>query len=133
MDLLFLTCYWHSLAKLRMHTDTTLEVLDTVTIAFGQKIRHFAEEICRHFNTVETDSEYMSRKRAEGRREARGDNLRNKDANLATSGKRSRGFNLMTSKLHALGDYVAQIRMFGTTDSFTSQIVGRTLSFYEYH
>lgn len=29
----------------------------------------------------------------------------------------------MTSKLHALGDYVHQIRLLGTTDSFTTQIV----------
>jgi hypothetical protein len=29
----------------------------------------------------------------------------------------------MTPKLHFLGDYVAQIRALGTTDSFTSQVV----------
>jgi hypothetical protein len=32
-------------------------------------------------------------------------------------------FNLNTYKFHALGDYVSMIRMFGTTDSFTTQVV----------
>ena len=32
-------------------------------------------------------------------------------------------FNLQTSKLHALGDYVETIKMFGTTDSYSTQIV----------
>ena len=32
-------------------------------------------------------------------------------------------FNLSTYKLHALGDYVNTIRLFGTTDSYTTQII----------
>ena len=32
-------------------------------------------------------------------------------------------FNLATYKLHALGDYVHTIRLFGTTDLYTTQIV----------
>ena len=32
-------------------------------------------------------------------------------------------FNLDTSKFHALGDYVSMICMFGTTGSFTTQVV----------
>lgn len=32
-------------------------------------------------------------------------------------------FNLNTYKFHALGDYVSMIRTFGTTDSFTTQVV----------
>jgi hypothetical protein len=31
--------------------------------------------------------------------------------------------NLLTYKLHALGDYVRSIRLFGTTDSYSTQIV----------
>lgn len=41
----------------------------------------------------------------------------------ATSGARPKAFNLLTYKLHALGDYVGSIRLFGTTDSYTTQIV----------
>jgi hypothetical protein len=105
-----------------MHTDSSLKVFDIITIAFGQKMRAFAEETCKDFKTMETDKEYQARKRAEARRESRsgGDG----DKELGTSsGKRHRGFNLITPKLHFLGDYIGQIRAVGTTDSFTSQIV----------
>jgi hypothetical protein len=41
----------------------------------------------------------------------------------SVSGKRRKTFNLLTSKLHALGDYVETIKAFGTTDSYSTQIV----------
>ena len=34
--------------------------------------------------------------------------------------------NLNTYKLHALGDYPSQIKLFGTTDSFSTQLVCQT-------
>ena len=37
--------------------------------------------------------------------------------------QRKKVFNLQTYKIHALVDYPAQIRMYGTTDSFSTQIV----------
>ena len=39
------------------------------------------------------------------------------------SGARPKSFNLSTYKIHALGDYARTIRLFGTTDSYTTQIV----------
>jgi hypothetical protein len=39
------------------------------------------------------------------------------------SGRRLRTFNMSTYKIHALGDYPRAIRMFGTTDGFTTQVV----------
>jgi hypothetical protein len=58
LDLLFISAYWHSLGKLRMHTDSSLEVFDIITVAFGQKMRSFAEETCKEFETMETDKEF---------------------------------------------------------------------------
>jgi hypothetical protein len=68
--LLFVSAYWHGLGKLRMHTDSSLQVLDIITIAFGQKLRDFAEETCKNFDTVETDKEYQALKRAEARQDS---------------------------------------------------------------
>ena len=34
-------------------------------------------------------------------------------------------FNLNIYKFHALGDYVDMIKMFGTTDSYTTQVVSQ--------
>lgn len=69
MDLLYITAYWHSLAKLRMHTDSSLTVFESVTTELGKALRYFAEETCGHFKTVELDSEYSARARATARRE----------------------------------------------------------------
>ena len=45
----------------------------------------------------------------------------------ATSGavgeRRVKALNLLVYKVHALGDYSNTIRLFGTTDSFSSQVV----------
>lgn len=41
-----------------------------------------------------------------------------------TSAVHPKLFNLSTYKLHALGDYVHTIHLFGMTDSYTTQIVG---------
>jgi hypothetical protein len=41
LNLLFEMAHWHGLAKLRMHTDVTLELLSQVTTSFGARIRAF--------------------------------------------------------------------------------------------
>ena len=118
-DLLYIATYWHSLAKLRIHSDTTLNTLDNVTIIFARLLRNFAEVTCPCFNTVESDREYSARRRASDRRASR------QQGNAASSigEKRPKTFNLATYKLHALGDYVKTIKLFGTTDSYSTQIV----------
>ena len=71
LDLLYILGYWHSLAKLWMHTDTSLKVFCHATSLLGDALRYFALETCCHFNTVETDSEYQARNRALAKRLAK--------------------------------------------------------------
>jgi hypothetical protein len=120
-DLLYIAAYWHSLAKLRTHSDTTLKVLDNVTALLAKSLRYFAQVTCPAFNTVESDREYSARCRAAEMRASRqtGNTVPN-----GAGGKRRKTFNLTTFKLHSLGDYVDTIKMFGTTDSYSTQIVG---------
>ncbi|KAJ8457369.1 hypothetical protein ONZ51_g11576 [Trametes cubensis] len=119
LTLLYVCAYWHALAKMRMHTDTSLQLLDDATAVLGHDLRHFAGVTCAAYNTRETQAEYEARKRAEARRVA---------ASSATSasvaqdtGRRLRRFNLRTIKMHFLGDYVSCIKKFGTSDSYTTQ------------
>jgi hypothetical protein len=63
MDLLFSLAHWHGLAKLRMHSDTTLSLLDAWTHTLGTDVRKFESKTCRHFGTVELDKEYAARQR----------------------------------------------------------------------
>jgi hypothetical protein len=45
------------------------------------------------------------------------------NATAGSNGPRVKKFNLATYKFHAMGDYIRTISIFGTTDSFTTQIV----------
>ena len=112
--LLFLLAHWHGLAKLRLHTDETLEVLEEVSGKLGRHLRLFANETCSAFSTQELRREAESRRRRQARE---GEN------ETQTQNRRPKLFNLRTYKLHALGDYPAQIRMYGTTDSYSTQLV----------
>lgn len=127
-ELLYLACYWHSLAKLQMHTDTSLKVLDNVTVILTNRLRHFTDFICPAYATVETDGEYNARYRAAQRKAAQ---ATRKTASATSAelpavnigGKRSKSFNLHTYKFHSLPDYVPIIRLVGTTDSYSTQAV----------
>lgn len=63
MDLLFLCAHWHGLAKLRMHTDQTLELLDQVTISLSTQFRYFVNTVCPNFKTRELPREALARSR----------------------------------------------------------------------
>lgn len=68
-DLLFAMAHWHSLAKLRMHTDLSLEVLDSWTSVLGDTARAFVASTSQ-IETRELKSEYEARKRRELRESA---------------------------------------------------------------
>lgn len=55
--------HWHGLAKLRMHTDDTLELLDKTTTSLGDAFRLFQSETCAAFDTKELQREADARDR----------------------------------------------------------------------
>ena len=103
-----------------MHTDDSLALLQKSVRALGDQLRHFQSDICMTFTTRELPKEAAQRQRREMVDLAAG--LRKKEARSSLLPKT---FNLDTYKIHALGDYVPMIRMFGTTDSYTTQVVSR--------
>ncbi|KAI9059259.1 hypothetical protein FKP32DRAFT_1580468 [Trametes sanguinea] len=115
LTMLFIAAYWHALAKMRMHTDTSLTRLDDATTVLGYELRRFVSVTCASFDTRETQSEYDARKRAEARRPA-------VPQAGPSSGRRYRTLNINTVKMHFLGYYAMTIRRVGTTDSYTTQI-----------
>ena len=112
--------HWHSLAKLRLHTDETLAIFEKVTVCLGIELRTFANVTCAAFSTKELRREAEARKGHQVRNNA---GARNSMMTTNVGDRRPKVFNLQTYKLHALGDYPSQIRLYGTTDSFTSQTV----------
>jgi hypothetical protein len=119
LKLLFDLAHWHGLAKLRMHTDTTLDILAEVTTSLGSSLRVFKGSTCSAFLTRELERERAARQR---RQEKSGTK---KTGNSTCKPKQ---LNLKTYKFHSLGDYVETIQRFGTTDSYSTQSVGVRLT-----
>ena len=57
LQLLFACAHWHGLAKLHMHTDLMLVLLDEATAFLGVKFRCFVNHTCERFNTCELQHE----------------------------------------------------------------------------
>jgi len=119
MSLLFIACWFHSLAKLKMHTDSTLGCLSIVTTLFGKHMRQFKAQVCDCISAYELNCEVAAR----ARRLAQNSGT----SAAAPTGRKPKNLNLFTYKFHALGDYVASIKWFGTTDSYSTQIVSNTV------
>jgi hypothetical protein len=117
LKLLFIMAHWHGLAKLRMHTDTTLDILSQVTESLGDIFREFEAETCSMFETRELEREWAARQR---RQEKKGEAKSEKSGNSVRKPKK---LNLMTYKFHSIPDYVTTIRHLGTTDSYSTQPV----------
>lgn len=124
MTLLFTCCSWHGLAKLRMHTDQTLDIFDRVTMAIGAELRHFATTTCSAFHTKELRRETAARQRRALKRNTNqnGSALPPTDSGQQM-GALPKKFNIHTIKNHSLGDYPDQIRRYGTTDSYSTEPV----------
>jgi hypothetical protein len=72
-----------------------------------------------HFSTLELPKEKAIHKRKAACKCSSSNNV-----NTGSGSQRVKKFNLNIYKFHAMGDYVWLIKLFGTTDSFTSQMVG---------
>lgn len=146
MKLLFRLAQWHALAKLRLHTDPTLEWLEKTTVEVGKLMREFRDKSAAKFATFELPREQDARARRQAAAQSRqtsGSKQMPKKCMLlcsfvlritywkyltATStnvppSKKARTLNLFTYKWHAMGDYVSTIRWFGTTDNYSTQVV----------
>ncbi|KAJ7587294.1 hypothetical protein C8J56DRAFT_1083768 [Mycena floridula] len=120
LDTLFIMATWHGLAKMRMHTDFSLDVMEVVTRLVGSSLRQFRDEVCSLFETEETPAQSQKRARRQAREDAR-----RKAQGLPPIKRRLPKkkpiYSLFTSKLHQLGHYVLSIVLFGTTDSYSTQ------------
>lgn len=134
LKLIFRLSHWHGLAKLRLHSDLTLDILDTETTYLGDALRTFKNKTCAAFQTREFKREVDSRKKKAVKKTAPGgSSASNTTSNNETpknvgpaadsEGRAFKAFSLKTYKAHALGDYVDIIKRIGTSDSFSSETV----------
>ena len=106
-------------AKLRIHTESTLTQFEASTTLLGQEMRQFLRRVCSKYRTYELPKEEAAR----GRRNAALTTQAGASKELSRPGKLLRTLNLNTYKFHSLGDYPEAIRQFGTTDSYSMQLV----------
>ncbi|KAG2346750.1 hypothetical protein BDR05DRAFT_974360 [Suillus weaverae] len=148
MDLLFIMAHWHGLAKLHMHSDLTLDILDQQTTDLGEQFCQFKAKVCSAYHTQELEHEAAARSRQQAKEATRwaekdtvvqgtaarklmaGTSAKGKgkvipeqpqDACIPKPSRKEKSFNFHTYKFHALGDYVNTIRCFGTTDSYSTE------------
>ena len=119
MKLLYRTAELHSLLKLRLHTDETLERTEQLIMEYGKLMRQFRDTTCADFDTLELPREMAARIRREAENTMAGIN----STATGLQPNRKKQLNLCTIKFHALGDYTQYIRKYGTTDSYTTQLV----------
>ena len=117
---------WHALAKLRQHTETSVNILERVTTFLGNSVRTFARK-CRKIDTREMPKESAARVRRRTKKNTSAQkpaSTKKAGASKETETTAKRKFlNLVTFKWHNLGHYVAWIRRKGTTDNYSTQVV----------
>lgn len=129
LTILYRLAEWHALAKLRMHTEYTLQKLEDSTTILGEELRRFRDESLKSFNCQELPKETAARqRRREKAQEKKAANQKasskgNSSTTEPSPPSKKKTLNLFTYKFHALGDYVRTICRFGTTDSYSTQIV----------
>ncbi|KAJ3496344.1 hypothetical protein NMY22_g19825 [Coprinellus aureogranulatus] len=96
MNLLYICAQWHALAKLRLHNDYTLDLLQYTTVRLGAQMRVFDRDVCSHYDTKELQKEADAR----ARRDA-------KNGKSASSGCRKASLGVFTIKFHLLLFYGA--------------------------
>ena len=138
--MLFELATWHALAKLRLHSETTLHIFEHATRTLGDAMREFLRKVCPDYDTKELPKETASRQRRKAAQAAKRPPLMavtestaaaaNTQNSVAPSTKstpkltaKRKRFDLNTYKFHRLGDYPRCIREVGTTDGWTTQTV----------
>ena len=124
MKLLFVLAEWHGLAKLKMHTEASLDLLDKSTREVGVCLRDFKKPTCAAYATRELRREVEVRKRHDRRSGKKGSGaLAPGGANQDADARRPKELNLDLIKVHFLGYYSPTIRTHGTSDSYSTAAV----------
>lgn len=124
--LLFELATWHGLAKLRLHTESTLTDLENSATRLGNILRKFKTDVCSAYITRDLPSEEAARGRrqaAKAKKVAEGPQPTAVVTKSVTKKSKLRIFNMETYKLHGLPDYPTTIRAFGVTENTSTKNV----------
>ena len=128
IEMLFELGTWHSMAKLCLHIEPTIQSLETSTTWLGCSLWHFESVTCEAYDTHELPSEeaaWSQWKAVVRMKNGHSQGWLKKPSNMkSTKAKNTKWkFNVSTYKTHALGDYVEAIWWYGTTDNYNTELV----------
>jgi alpha-D-ribose 1-methylphosphonate 5-phosphate C-P lyase len=109
-----------------LHHDIILDTLDKLTTTLGSQLRSFQKHTCSDFKTYELNQEASARQRRHSKKKTKTETKKTakiKGKESTNPSRKVKSINLATYKIHALGDYVDTIRMFGPTDLYSTELV----------
>lgn len=119
-DLLFELVNWHALAKLRMHTQVTVDIFKACTSHMYAAVRVFARHTCEEIETHELQKEANARARRQGQG-ARG--------KQTTTGRKTVKFGTWkTYKYHVLADSPQYVERSGPLETTSTRTVSMSSS-----
>ena len=103
----------------------TLKELNKTTTLLGQKVKEFQTKTCSAYRTYELPKETEKRWRAKAKKASQllGKGKQKAAAEPSKMSSKEATFNTMTYKFHSLDDYVVNIKMYGTCDSYSTEPV----------
>ena len=116
-DMLFIIQLWHTLGRLRLHTETTIKFMEGVTPLLGAAVRKWKRKVDR-IQTRELAREIEVRRRREIARAAK----EGRPADPVVE-KKIKMFNLILAKWHGAGHFTEDIRNFGPVEIYSTQWV----------
>lgn len=114
-DLLYELMVWHALAKLRLHTEVTVEVFRAATTHMYAAVRRFARTTCETHVTHELKKESDARARRQGAK------LGSKPVKTKARIVKYNGWK--TYKYHCLGDHPDYVELAGPLETTSAQTV----------
>jgi hypothetical protein len=129
---------WHGLAKMRIHTEETIQLLEATTRELAVSVASFEHDVCPHFETRKLAKEVarcgqarlcQEQQAAASQPEPTASQpkqkvITNKDVEVASGGARMRVLGVQhTYKWHRLANAARTIRRFGTSDNYSTQSV----------
>ncbi|OSD02393.1 hypothetical protein PYCCODRAFT_1410834 [Trametes coccinea BRFM310] len=115
-DLLFELANWHALAKLRLHTQVTVDIFRDATKHMTEAMRQFAGTTCQRWETWELAKEAEARVRRQEKARGSTGAPTQREPKIVT-------FNVLnTYKYHSLPDYPDSIESTGTLDNYNTQV-----------
>ena len=121
--LLFEFATLHGLAKLQLHTESTLNDLENSATQLGNLLRTFKTDVCSEYATRDLPSEEAARRQRQAVKAQKGAGGAALPTNLAAVISKLCSLNMETYKLHAYPDYAASIQVHGVTENTSSKNV----------